>query len=172
MEIHCIHSNGWRVKTSFMNLCPKSDPSAVSFTEGGITVNFANSYLHGVELLDLQVDSSSEYHCDVTGEAPAFVRHQFSSNMNVIECNEPSFHVIVLYTRLLSISKRCLISIRSVFRHLFCTILPIIMSWYSARDYCQDQKGSWLVLGVSSDICSVQFSLLSLLSLPQKWPQN
>ena len=105
---------------------PKSKPSAESFTVEGITVNFANFDLHEVQLLNLWVDSSGEYHCEVTGEAPAFVRHQFSSNMNVIECNEPYFHVMVLCTGLLSRLKGCSISIRSIFRHLFSTILPVI----------------------------------------------
>ena len=41
---------------------PKSELSAVSFTVEGITVNLGNSDLHEVELLDLQVDSSGEYH--------------------------------------------------------------------------------------------------------------
>ena len=41
---------------------PKSGPTAVSFTVEGITLNFANSDLHEAELLDLQVDSSGEYH--------------------------------------------------------------------------------------------------------------
>ena len=58
-----LYSLKWlKDEEQFYEFMPKSGPTAVSFTVEGITVNFANSDLHEAELLDLQVDSSGEYH--------------------------------------------------------------------------------------------------------------